>query len=721
MIHYRKDTNNIVTLILDMSGRFDNIINHEIGAAFVPVIEHLQREKRTGALKGVILTSEKKTFLAGGGLESLYYANDPAELLHASERLKAFLSDLERPGVPVVAAINGNALGTGFEVALACHHRIVLDNPKIRLGHPEVNLGLTPSGGAILRLMWLEGIESAYTFLSKGLRYSPQEALKAGIIDDLANTNKEMLEKAKAWILDNRNSLRPWQRPGAQIPGGTAHDPDVAERISFLTAELSAQTQDNYPARRTILNVLSEGSKVDFQTAQCIDSRHFAYLVCTKACKNMISTFWFDQKAIKSGLNRPKGYGKFRPKKVGIVGSGLMGSGIAFACIRNGLEVVIKDVSRLIAERGREFAAKKLDQLIQQGTFQPSELEELLSRITTTEHSSDFANCDLVIEAVFENKNVKQKVTREAEEHLDEYSLLASNTVSIPITQLAESSLRPNNYVGLHFFPPADEVPLVEIVRGAKTSDESVARAFDFVIMIKKIPIVVKDDWGFFAARVQNTYILEGITLLKEGYTPALIENLGVQAGLPKGPLRFADDVGLPLVLRYEEQAALHYGEKYIQHPAVPLLAAMVEEHQRLGRYKQTGFYNYPAAATPKLWPELTEHFPITQTAYDRREITERLLIVQVIEAIWCMQEGVIHSSSAANLGSVYGWGFPAYKGGVIRYIYDYGPSEFMARCEELHKQYGQRFRVPRLLRQLVANQDDYLAQQLNQSAVSVS
>ncbi len=719
MIHYRKDTNNIVTLILDMSGRFRNIINHEVGEAFLPVITHLQREKKMGGLKGVILTSEKKTFLAGGDLEYLYHAQDSEEVFNSAQKLKQFLQDLERPGVPVVAAINGNALGTGFEVALACHHRIVLDDPKIRLGHPEVNIGIIPSGGAILRLMWLRGIVAAYNFLNKGLRYSPQEALKAGIIDELASNQKEMIEKAKSWILTNKESLRPWQRSSAVIPGGTAKDLEVAHKIRYLTAELSASTQDNYPARQAILNVLSEGSKVDFSTALRIDSRQFAFLACHPVCKNMISTFWFDINAIKGGINRPKGYGKFRPKKVGIIGAGLMGSGIAFACIRNGMEVVIKDVSKLIAERGRDFAARKLDLLIEQGTFQPSEGTELLSRIKTTELSSDFQDCDLVIEAVFENENVKQKVTREAEEYLDEYSLLATNTISIPITQLANASLRPANYIGLHFFAPAEEVPLVEIVKGEDTSEETVARAFDFVVSIKKIPVVVKDKWGFFAARVRNTYILEGITLLNEGYAPALIENLGIQAGFPKGPLALADDMGLSMVLKYEQQAHQHYGEKYIQHPAVPVLEQMIEELNRPGRYKQAGFYQYTSNEPRRLWPELSQHFSSTQEDFDRKEITERLIFAQVIEAIWCKQEGVIQHVASANLVSVHGWGFPAFTGGVFRYILYYGAEHFRERCKSLKKSYGPRFQAPKLLSKMI--KEDKLKTPIKKEVLSVS
>ncbi|MCB0639454.1 MAG: enoyl-CoA hydratase/isomerase family protein [Lewinella sp.] len=703
MIHFKKDTDNIATLIFDMRGRRHNVINHRIAEAFEPIMRHLQQEKARGSLRGVIITSAKKSFLSGGDFDYLYRAEDAAELLEIAEKLARFHRDLERPGVPVVAAINGDALGAGFQVALACHHRVVLDDPKIRVGLPEVNYGLMPSGGSIIRLMWLLGMEQAFPILIQGKRYSPQEALQADIIDELASSPKEMMEKAKRWLLANREGRRPWDQLNGAIPFGTARRPATAERVRALAAQLSADTHNNYPAKTAILNLLVEGSKVDFDTAVHLENRHFANLVRSRRAKNMISTYWFDYQSIRQGLGRPRGYGRFRPRKVGIIGAGLMGSGIAFACLRNGLSVVLKDVSKLIAERGRDYVQQKLATLIQDGTFQPSEREEILGRIVTTDDPADFSDCDLVIEAVFENQQVKQKVTREAEEYMDEYSLMATNTISISITKLAQATLRPENYVGLHFFHPADEVPLVEIVRGDATSEETIARAFDFVTAIKKIPILVKDDWGFYAARVQNTYILEGIALLQDGYPPALIENLGNQLGMPKGPLELADDLGLELVLRYERLAAAHYGAQYIQHPAVSVLEAMLQlDPPRSGRAKLAGFYEYGEGDHRQLWSGLADHWPISQTDYDRREITERLLFAQVIEAVWCLQEGVLASAEAANLGSVYGWGFPGYTGGVIRYVEDYGLDAFLAQCKVYQKAYGQRFRAPRQLQKIV-------------------
>lgn len=701
MIKYTKDTDNIVTLTLDMQSRSANVINHEIGEAFLPVVEHLKREKHQGALRGVILTSAKKSFLEGGDLDYLRRMENASDIFIFNEKLKRFLRDLESPGVPVVAAINGAALGTGFEVALACHHRIVVNLPKVRLGLPEINLGMMPGSGGVIRLMWLLGIEKAFPILTGGRHYSPSEALHVGIIDELAKDRADMMEKAKAWLMENKEGRRPWDRLECQIPGGTIREIAVANYIRHKAVELTGKWRHNYPAPTAILNVLAEGSKVDFDTACQIEGRYYTALLQSRACKNMTKALWFDYQAIEQGKNRPKGYGKFRPKKVGVIGAGMMGSGIAWACLQNGLSVVLKDVSRAIAERGLIYVQSKSSKLIEEGRLLVSEREDLMKNLQITEDPQDFEDCDLVIEAVFENPMVKQKVTREAEAFIDEYSLFASNTISIPITQLAKASVRPQNYIGLHFFAPADETPLVEIVRGDQTSNESVARAFDFVRKIDKIPIVVKDDWGFYAARVRNTYILEGVTMLEEGYPPALIENLGKQSGMPQGALASADDFGLHMVLRYEQQAAMHYGNKYIQHPAVGVLKLMIEELQRSGRGKKAGFYSYTQEDNRQLWSELPVHFPVVQQTFDRSEITERLLFAQVIEAVWCMQEKVIRSIPAANLGSIYGWGFPAFKGGVIQYIADYGKDAFIKRCGFFEKEYGPRFKAPPLLKKM--------------------
>lgn len=708
MIYYKKDTDNIVTITLDMTGRNVNILNHEISRFFLPVLQHLKKEKQANALRGVIITSAKKTFLSGGDLEYIYHAQDASELFSYSQVLHRFFRDLESPGIPVVAAINGTALGTGFELALACHHRIVLKDPSIKLGLPEVTLGMMPGSGGVVRLLWLLGLVRAYPILTNGQQYSPEEALEVGIIDELAADKEEMLERSKRWLLSNTEGRRPWDKEHGRIPGGTANDTELAPMIQLLTAQVAKQTYANYPAPLAILNTLVEGSKLDFDTACRIENRNFTELCLRPESKNMIKALWFDFNAILDGVNRPKGYGKFRPRKVGIIGAGLMGSGIAYTCLLQGLEVVLKDISRAVAERGKEFTDKHLSGLVAQQKINLEEKSRLLNALKTTEDSKDFESCDVVIEAVFENKMVKTKVTREADHHLDEYALFASNTSSIPISDLAAVTSRPQNFVGLRFFPPVEEIPLVEIVKGKDTSDETIARAVDFVKRLRKIPIVVKDTWGFYASRVQNTYILEGIIMLEEGYPPSLIENLGLQAGMPSAPLALADDLSLEMVLRYEKLADEHYGPKYIQHPAVKVLNIMLDELHRPGSKKREGFYDYDRGSARRIWQGLRDHLPETQTTYDRKELTERFLFAQVIEAIWCLQEGIIHSIPEANLGSIYGWGFPRFKGGVLQYVNDYGIQAFYDQCQIYQKKHGPRFKAPSMLRKKAAANEQF-------------
>lgn len=696
MIKYQKDSDNIAILQLDMAERSLNIINHKIIASFKPVIEHLKEQRRQLKLKGVIITSAKSNFLEGGDLEYLYQASSPEAIFQFTNTLKQLFRDLEQPGVPVVAAINGTALGIGFELALACHHRIVIDHPKVKVGLPEVSLGLMPSGGSVLRLMWLFGIEKAFELLTAGRRYTPREAKVAKIVDEVVQNRKQLLDRAKDWLLNAEDSHRPWDS-GKSIPQPSTSSQD--EIIQRLNAQLIREKHRQYPAEHAILNVMAECKNLDFDTASKVESRHYTYLVQKKEVKNMIRAFWYDYHAIQKGKGRPKGFGRFRPKRIGVIGAGQMGCGIATSCAINGMEVVLKDISKVIAERGKYIVEQYVDDLIAANKVAAEDRAAILSRVTTTDKAENFETCDLVLEAVFENANLKQRIVRQTEAHLDEYTFIGSNTISIPISKLAEAAERPAHFVGIHFFPPAHHIPMLEIVKGKKTSDETIARAYDFASAIRKIPIVVKDSWGFYAARVLNTYILESITMLLEGYAPALIENLGVAAGMPKGGLAIADELGLPLILNYERQAAEHYGTKYIQHPAVEVLTKMTQTLDRKGKAHQQGFYDYGTAQN--LSPALLEHFPTTQLTYDRVELIDRFLIAQVIEAGWCLQEKVIRSVEEANLGSIYGWGFPAYKGGVIQYINDFGKIAFLERCRNFETKFGQRFKVPKYLLKL--------------------
>ena len=696
MIRYEKDTNNIVTLTLEMAGGAHNIISHDIGRTFVPVIKHLKTEKEKGLLRGVIITSGKKNFLYGGDLDFYYNCNDATEIFQTCEMLTKFFRDIESPGVPVVAALNGSALGPGFGLALACHHRIALDKSDIQLGLPETSLGLMPGGGSVVRLMWLLGLEKAYHIVCDGHYCTPKEALAVGIIDEIAFDENDMLDKARVWLLGHPEGRRPWDTEGVTIPDGSSRDAKTGAIIRRLTAEQYKRTRHIHPVFEAILSTLVEGSRVDFDTACRVQNRYFAQVALTNEAKNMTKAFWYDYRAIKTGENRPKGFGRFRPKKIGIVGAGLMGSGIAFSCARAGLNVVLKDISRSVAEKGKSYSEERFKVLVKNSQITEKEAKDALGRILATEKIEEFESCDLIIEAVFENQQLKSKIIKEAEGYLDKYCIVASNTSSIPITKLAKTTARPANFCGMRFFRPVDEEPLVEIVKGEATSDETLARAFDFIKLINKIPIIVKDSWGFYAGRVRNTYILEGIAMLQDGFPAAFIENLGMQSGMKSGPLAWADDLSLDLIVEYEQQAAELYGQKYIIHPAAATLDKMVDEG-RHGRDVKAGFYEYTREGDRQLWAELNNGLQTPQ--YDRTEVIERLLFVQILEALWCLQEGVVRSVPEANLGSIYGWGFPSVKGGVLQFVNDYGLKAFVEKCKLYENRLGQRFKVPKILR----------------------
>ncbi len=705
MIKYQKDTDNIVTLRMDMKDRKVNIINHKMGQVFVPVLEHLKIEKEKGQLRGVILTSEKDTFLAGGDLEYLYKNYNPQEIFEYSEKLKSFFRALELPGVPVVAAINGTALGVGFELPLACHYKIAIDNNKISLGLPEVTLGLMPGSGGNIRMLWMLGIEKAFHILSTGKRYKPKEALEAGLIDELAKDRKDMMSKAKKWLMSNPEGRQPWDRNGYQIPNSQSWDSKVSTLVPRLIAELTKKHRNHFPAPKAILHTLVEGAKVDFDTACRIESRNFTQLLMRPESRNMVKAYWFDLLKIKGGTNRPKGFGKFRPKKVGIIGAGLMGSGIAYVCAKRKMEVILKDISIPVAERGKAFSEKQLEQIVEKGLMKEKDKQKILARIHPTENAEDFESCDLVIEAVFENQVVKEKVIKEANKHIDEYTFIASNTSLIPINTLAKSTVHPDNFIGLHFFSPVENELLVEIVKGDQTSNETIAKAFDFVRSLKKIPIIVKDNPGFYAARVQNTYILEAITMLAEGIPAIVIEHMGIQAGMPMGGLEMADVLSLKVVRRAERQAAEHFGKKYTDHPALSIIDYMTETLGRSGKFNGAGFYHYENNEKVGIWENIQEHYPNKENYYNEDELKERLLMVQALEAARCLQEGIVSSVQDANMGSILGWQFPSFKGGVLHYINDYGIVAFVEKCKSYKAKHGQRFKVPKILLKMMKEQ----------------
>lgn len=692
MIKYQKDLDSIVTLTLDMEKRPANIINHEIVSVFLPILETLYNEKIKGELKGVVITSAKQTFLTGGDLDYLYHAQSAEELFEYAERMAKIFRRIETLGVPFVAAINGTALGAGYELALACHHRIATNNHYTRIGFPEVTLGIMPGGGGAIRLLWLLGIEKAYTLVAGGKEYDVKEAKEWGLIDEIVE-EEEMIERAKKWILANPHKVQIWDESTRHIH----YTYENAQTIAVLIANLAKNTHNNYPAQQAILSTMAEGALVDFNTALRIESRYFAKLVVSNSCRNMMKSLWYDLHHIKEGYFRPRGYGRFRARRIGIIGAGMMGSGIAYTAAVNGVEVVLKDVTKQVAERGKQHTEKVLAAQVKTGHFTAAETKIILNRIIPTDSPKYFADCDLIVEVVFENKEVKAKVTREANEYLHREAFIASNTSTLPITNLAEAAVHPEKFIGLHFFSPVESTQLVEIIVGEKTSDETIARAFDFAKQIRKIPIIVRDGHGFYINRVATTYIQEAILLLKEGQMPTTIENAALKLGMPTSPLATADEIGLNWFLENEKRNLNYYGEDYLMSGVSDVLDILVNEYQRKGKTKQTGFYDYSPSGK-KLWKELRTIFPENTIQIPEQEIIDRLVFIQCLEAFRCLQEGVLKNTEEGNMGSILGWGFPSFKGGVFQYVQDYGMAAFVQRAEILAKKYGKRFQPPAIL-----------------------
>ena len=715
MINYNKDDQNIVTLTLDNPNKSANVINLAFGEAWRAALERIGAEK--DSIRGIIITSAKETFMAGADIDEMFNENDPKYFFDRSQQLKAGFRFLETQGKPVVAAINGTALGGGFELCLACHRRIALDNPKIQIGLPEVTLGLLPGGGGVVRLVRMLGLQPALSYLTEGKKVDPKQALSDGLIHELVKDKAELLEKAKAWIMANATASQPWDSRDYKLPGGAPNTPKVASVLPIVPAMLAKKTHNNYPAPLAITCVAVEGALVDFDTATRIESRYFTHLATGKTAKNMIKVFWTQLNAINSGNSRPKVKEKGVFKKVGVLGAGMMGSAIAYCCAISGMDAVLKDVSDEAAAKGKAYSESLIKKRVSKGKMTKEKGEEVLSRIHPTAKAEDLKGCDLIIEAVFENRELKAKVTKEAEEQIEATAIFASNTSTLPITGLAEKSMRPENFIGLHFFSPADKMPLVEIIVGKKTSDETLAKAFDFVKAIKKTPIVVNDSRGFYTSRVFATYVMEGIAMLGEGVNPRAIEAAGTQAGMPVGPLALTDEVSLKLMSHIRAQTVEDMkaeGKTIPTHPGYTVVDKMVGEFNRMGKAAGAGFYEYPKDGGKKhLWSGLSA-FANAKTnntepdAAFEQNLIERMMFIQCIETVRCMEEGVLRNVPDSNIGSIFGWGFAPFKGGTLQYINDYGVKEFVARAKQLQAANGERFSVPPLLEKMAVEGKEF-------------
>lgn len=699
-IRYEKDSDNIVTLVLDAPGQSANTMNEAYGRSMDEVIGQLENEEN---LAGVIITSAKDTFFAGGDLNDLLQATpeNAQDFYDNTAEIKAQLRRLEALTAPVVAAINGAALGGGYEICLACNHRIVMKNPKTKIGLPEVSLGLLPGGGGVVRLTRLLGLEKALPFLMEGTQVNPEKAVKTGLCHELAEDRDDMLAKAKAYCKANPEILQPWDTPGYRVPGGTPASPALAQMIPVMPAMLKQKTKGCYPAPEAIMSAAVEGLNVDFDTAIKIEGRYFTELAVGAVAKNMITAFFFNLQDINKGSSRPDGFDKYTTKKVGILGAGMMGAGIAYSSACAGIEVVLKDVSQENADKGKAYSEKLLGKKVAKGRMAQEKMDSILGLIKPTAEAADLEGCDLVIEAVFENRDLKATVTKEAEAAMLATGVMASNTSSLPITGLAKASERPANFIGLHFFSPVDKMPLVEIIRGKETSDETLAKSLDYVLQIKKTPIVVNDARGFFTTRVIGTYVNEGLGMLAEGVNPVSIEGAAAQAGFPVGTLAISDELNLQTMrnIRLAAQKDLEAaGQTMEAAPADAIIDRMIDDLNRAGKLAGAGFYDYPEGGKKTIWPGLVEEFAKADADVPFEDMKERFLFIQSLETVRCFEEGVIESVADANIGSIMGIGFPPWTGGVAQYMNTYGLRKFVARAQELAAKYGERFNPPALL-----------------------
>ena len=701
--------NGIITVTIDQADRKMNVIGDGFTESFATLADSFINDD---SAKGLILTSAKDTFVVGADIDSLSHIETAEQAFELVQDLKASMRKLELSGKPVVAAMTGTALGGGLELALACHYRIAIDSPKTKLGLPEVKLGLLPGGGGTQRLPRLVGIQKALEMMTQGSELRPQAAKDIGLIDATASDQADMLAQAKAWIIANPKAQQPWDIKGFKIPSGDSKNPKIVPIFSIAPAMANQKSHGNYPAITHIMSCVFEGCMVNIDTGLEIESRYFAACVLSSESKNMINTLWTQLNSIKKGQSRPDGFERYKTKKVGILGAGMMGAGIAYVSAKAGIDVVLLDTAIEGAEKGKNYSTKLLDKAISRGRSNEDKKQALLDKIKTTVSYDDLEGCDLIIEAVFEDVDIKAECTRKSEAVIPETAVYASNTSTLPITELAKASTRSNQFIGLHFFSPVDKMPLVEIIVGEDTDDATLAKAFDYVGQISKTPIVVNDSRGFYTSRVFGTYVSEGIAMLGEGIHPRSIEVAGMKSGMPMPPLALQDEVSLSLSLHVMQQAkrALEAeGKTFTPHPAMPVVEKMVNELGREGKKVAKGFYDYPENGEKRLWPELTKLYPTKEEQPSQQDLVDRLLYVQANETAKCFEENVVRTVADANVGSIFGWGFAPNQGGTLQFINSVGVKKFVERSRELASKYGERFEPAQILVKMAEKSEEFV------------
>ena len=711
--HYEKDSNNIVTVTMDMDGPVNSMSD-----AFLPLLEEtLGKLEADADLAGVVLASGKSTFFAGGDLNMLCAVTEETvdAFFDGMCATKAAMRRLEKLHAPVCAAINGAALGGGLELALSCHHRIAWNNRSVQLGFPEVTLGLLPGGGGNVKAVYLMGLMAANEYIVEGKRVAPEKALASGLIDAVIEDKDELLSAAKQWLLANKDDesarTQPWDTKGYKIPGGNIRNPQVAQMVTMGAPMIRKNTRGLLPAPEKIFDVAVHALTVDFETAMRIESRGLAELALTPQAKNMINTFFFQMNKVNGGASRPKDVPPQKTEKVGILGAGMMGQGIAYSSAMVGIEVVLKDISLDAAVKGKAYTQALLQKWVDKGRMTSEKMAQVLSLIHPTASDEDLDGCDLIIEAVFENMTLKHQMTRDLEPRLAEGGVWGSNTSTLPITQLAQASQNAENFIGIHFFSPVDKMPLVEIIMGEQTGDMALAKAFDFTKQIKKTPIVVNDSLGFFTSRTFGTYLDEGVRLLVEGMKPLRIDNLGKAVGMPVGPLTVYDEVSLELSRKASQtwkEMGLSVGDDDRSITA-GVVETMVGDYGRGGRYHGGGFYEYGADGSKEVWSGLAELYGATTSPLSDADAKDRLLFRQVIEALKCLETGVLRTVADGNIGSIMGIGAPAWTGGLLQFVNTYGLQNFIDRCASLSAAYGERFQAPAIVAEKLARDETFV------------
>jgi len=694
------DGDGIAVLLIDVVDRPMNVATPEFLRQLESCVDQLAGNP---SVRGVIVASAKSSFMAGADIKDMASMFErgitAAEATQFSANLNRIFRRLETCGKPFAAAINGVALGAGFELALACHYRVLADEPKAGVGFPEVKIGLLPGAGGTQRLPRLIGVAEALRVMTEGTQLGPADALRLGVVHEIAPAT-EIVERARRWSLGSPDAIQPWDRKGFRVPGGAGMSTPAAAQAFMAGTSLTARaTMRNYPAPLAILTVVYEGTQVPIDTGLRIESQQFGRLLAGPVARNLMRTMFVNKGQADKLARRPVGPPKTQVRRLGVLGAGMMGAGLAHVSAAAGMEVVLLDSTVDLAAKGRDHARQQLAREVERGRRTQQEANSVLERIRPTASFTDLADCELVIEAVFENRETKAGVTGQAEAVIAPTAVLASNTSTLPISGLAQASKRPAQFIGIHFFSPVEKMPLVEIIVGKKTSEETLARALDYVAQLRKTPIVVNDSRGFYTSRCFGTFLYEGMQMLAEGVIPALIENSARMAGMPVGPLAVADEVTIDLQWKVIRQAQEDLGKRFQRPISYDVVRRFVEELKRPGRRFGAGFYDYPAGGRKRLWPALASVYAPAAKQPDAAEVGMRLLHVQALEATRCMEEGVVTTAAEADLGSILGWGFPAWTGGALTYVDTIGVREFVADCDRLAKRHGRRFKPSRWLR----------------------